>query len=157
MHGSPSESDSTLIIHLSAVYRTIELADGWNGKVISTQRWFSTSPISACLALHPTLTPDFRRHLRWRDGRARCLRLPDLPPRPPHVQPTAKRRGHHRRRRRQGGQKVRSQRCLSVLVGSAPLVQGGSFTYRMIHMLSFLCNGLSMDAFHDPHRQMFSL
>ena len=27
---------------LSAVYRTVELAGGWNGPVISTQRWFST-------------------------------------------------------------------------------------------------------------------
>ena len=26
---------------LSAVYRTIELADGWNGRIIATQVYFS--------------------------------------------------------------------------------------------------------------------
>ena len=34
--------DDPDLLRSSAVYRTIELADGWNGKVISTQKWFST-------------------------------------------------------------------------------------------------------------------
>jgi hypothetical protein len=32
---------SLITILSSAVYRTIELAGGWNGRVISTQRYFS--------------------------------------------------------------------------------------------------------------------
>ena len=30
----------------SSVYRTIELSDGWNGRIISTQRYFSASHFS---------------------------------------------------------------------------------------------------------------
>lgn len=30
---------------LSAIYRVIELADGWNGRIIATQVYFSTSPL----------------------------------------------------------------------------------------------------------------
>jgi hypothetical protein len=40
---------STVVIFIRSVYRTIELADGWNGKVIRTQVYFSQSSASNCL------------------------------------------------------------------------------------------------------------
>ncbi|THG98758.1 hypothetical protein EW026_g3490 [Hermanssonia centrifuga] len=32
---------STFVLFIRAIYRTIELSDGWNGPVISTQKWFN--------------------------------------------------------------------------------------------------------------------
>jgi len=32
---------STICLFIRAVYRTIELADGWNGRIISTQVYFN--------------------------------------------------------------------------------------------------------------------
>lgn len=40
----------------SSVYRTIELADGWNGTVITTQVYFSTSPAHSNLSVLCQLT-----------------------------------------------------------------------------------------------------
>jgi hypothetical protein len=40
-----STSDKAVFVYkppLRAIYRTVELADGWNGKIISTQILFST-------------------------------------------------------------------------------------------------------------------
>jgi hypothetical protein len=34
---------STLVIFIRSVYRTIELADGWSGRIITTQVYFSQS------------------------------------------------------------------------------------------------------------------
>jgi hypothetical protein len=34
---------STLVIYIRSIYRTIELSDGWNGRIIQTQLYFSTS------------------------------------------------------------------------------------------------------------------
>ena len=37
---------STLLLLIRAVYRVIELADGWNGTIIKTEAWFCECPIA---------------------------------------------------------------------------------------------------------------
>jgi hypothetical protein len=37
---------STLVIFIRSIYRTIELADGWTGRIITTQVYFSQSSLA---------------------------------------------------------------------------------------------------------------
>jgi hypothetical protein len=37
---------STLLLFVRSVYRTAELSDGWNGRIIQTQSYFSTCPLA---------------------------------------------------------------------------------------------------------------
>lgn len=68
-----------------AVYRTIELADGWNGPVISTQRWFSKSILSPSSRISLTRS----RHLRRYHGHHSYVHSEHFPSWPPVVQPAA--------------------------------------------------------------------
>ena len=42
-----------------SIYRTIELANGWTGRIIRTQRYFSKRGISHSVGLDADLIPDF--------------------------------------------------------------------------------------------------
>ena len=47
---------STLLLLIRAVYRVIELADGWNGTIIKTEAWFCECPIARQTSMNRRLT-----------------------------------------------------------------------------------------------------
>jgi hypothetical protein len=51
---------STLVLFIRSIYRIVELADGWTGKIITTEIYFSKSYISRAM-VH---SADLRAHLQ---------------------------------------------------------------------------------------------
>ena len=68
---------TTVLLVIRAVYRLIELSDGWNGTIITTEIWFSEFATS--LDYDSTASNASLRHLRRRHGRRRHVH-PQRPP-----------------------------------------------------------------------------
>lgn len=73
-------SQTHKIYDTRSVYRTIELADGWDGRIIGTQVYFSTSS-PLCLLPHLHALIDSNRRFGWRHDHTRHFHSELLPPR----------------------------------------------------------------------------
>ena len=59
---------STTLLFIRAIYRTIELSDGWGGKIMTTEIWFSELPLTVYVdgaSLIRSKTSSTPRWLLW--------------------------------------------------------------------------------------------